>query len=291
MRIGYLCAGIGCNILADLANGHEPVFACDIEPYPCAVLRERAPVWFPGLEVIEGDLRSYDFASFQGRVDCLSFGFPCQDLSGIGSGLGLDGARSGIAFDCLRILGLLRCEYAFIENVSDLIDGGLDRLLCELAAMGYDARWATLSAAATGASHGRDRVWILAHAMQERPEGQRTGGAAARPTVGGRADVQMLADAVEIGRGGSRRHGYMIKGHSGTTLTDACQIHLGVTTRAAGDRQPALVLPNPEFAEWLMRLPGGWSRIGSPPSEMDKTCSPAPLRGAYSEVRDADSDK
>jgi hypothetical protein len=32
MHIGYLCAGIGCNILADLANGHEPVFACDIEP-------------------------------------------------------------------------------------------------------------------------------------------------------------------------------------------------------------------------------------------------------------------
>lgn len=202
MRIGYLCAGIGCNILADVANGHTPVFACDIEPFPCEVLRQRAPVWFPGLEVIEGDLRSVDFARFQGRVDCLSFGFPCQDLSGIGSGLGLDGARSGIAFDCLRILGLLRCEYAFIENVSDLIDGGLDRLLCELAAMGYDARWATLSAAATGASHGRDRVWILAHAVQERPEGQRAGGAAEGPVIGSRADVQMLADADQDGRRG-----------------------------------------------------------------------------------------
>jgi DNA (cytosine-5)-methyltransferase 1 len=176
MRVGYLCSGIGCNILADVANGHQPVFACDIEPFPCEVLRQREPVWFPGLEVIEGDIRSIDFSRFRGAVDCLSFGFPCQDLSGIGSGAGLDGARSGLAFDCLRVLGVLRCEYAFMENVTDLIDGGLDRLLGILAEMGYDARWADFSAAAAGASHLRDRVWILAHAVQVGPEGIGTGG-------------------------------------------------------------------------------------------------------------------
>ena len=199
MRIGYLCSGIGCNILADLANGHEPVFACDIEPFPCEVLRQRKAEWFPGLDVIESDLKTYDFSRYKGKISCLSFGFPCQDLSGIGSGLGLDGARSGILWDCLRILGELRCEYAFIENVTDLIPNGLDRLLCELARMGYNARWITLSAAATGASHGRDRVWILAHAMQDGLEGKLRGGAEERSTLRGGSDVQAMADSTQDG--------------------------------------------------------------------------------------------
>lgn len=84
----------------------------------------------------------------------------------------------------------------------------------------------------------------------------------------------------------SRRHGYMISGHSGTTLTDACEIHHGATTRQAGQRLPATVLPNPDFAEWLIRWPCGWSRLDSEPSEMAKTLSSRPRPGTCSEGPD-----
>ncbi len=51
----------------------------------------------------------------------------------------------------------------------------------------------------------------------------------------------------------------------GTTLTDACVIHLGEKIGRGGKTQRIMVLPSPEFAEWLMRWPGGWSRLDSAP--------------------------
>jgi hypothetical protein len=70
---------------------------------------------------------------------------------------------------------------------------------------------------------------------------------------------------------------------TGTTLTDACVIHLGEKTGRGGTTQRTMVLPSPEFAEWLMRWPGGWSRLDSPPLGMGKIRSlPQPL-GASSE--------
>lgn len=65
----------------------------------------------------------------------------------------------------------------------------------------------------------------------------------------------------------------------GTTLTDACVIHLVEKTGRGGSEQRTMVLPNPEFAEWLMRLPGGWSNIEWQQSGTGKTSLPAPLHG------------
>jgi hypothetical protein len=71
----------------------------------------------------------------------------------------------------------------------------------------------------------------------------------------------------------------------GTTLTDACAIHLGEKIGRGGSGQRTMVLPNPDFEEWLMRIPGGWSSIAWPPSETDKTCLPAPLLGQSLDVQ------
>ena len=60
---------------------------------------------------------------------------------------------------------------------------------------------------------------------------------------------------------------------TGTTLTDACAIHLGEKIGRGGAAQRIMVLPNPVFEEWLMRLPGNWSKLESPPLETDKTPS------------------
>jgi hypothetical protein len=60
----------------------------------------------------------------------------------------------------------------------------------------------------------------------------------------------------------SRRHGYTFQGHSGTTLTDAVLIHLGLMqARKRGERTPAPAAPAPAFVEALMGFPPGWTEI------------------------------
>jgi hypothetical protein len=73
---------------------------------------------------------------------------------------------------------------------------------------------------------------------------------------------------------GSRRKGYeTATTHGGETLTDACRILLGEKTGRDGNGHGVMVLPHPEFAGWLMRLPGNWSKLKSLPSETDKMSS------------------
>lgn len=64
----------------------------------------------------------------------------------------------------------------------------------------------------------------------------------------------------------SRRHGYMIEAHAGTTLTDAVCIHHGAVTRTVGEHTPSEVAVSPAFAEALMGFSPGWTELGSPPS-------------------------
>lgn len=59
----------------------------------------------------------------------------------------------------------------------------------------------------------------------------------------------------------SRRHGYMLTGHSGTTLTDAVIAFLGLPKRTPGEHVPSPAIPNPDFVEELMGFPVGWTRL------------------------------
>ena len=164
IRTMHLFAGAGGGLLADLILGHRPVVAVEWEPYACQVLRERAAEgWFPDLSVWEGDVRLFDPSQYAGRVDCIHAGFPCQDLSFAGAGAGLEeGTRSGLYREVLRIAGVVRPRYLFLENVSAILGRGLGTVLADLAALGYDARWCCLRASDVGAPHHRDRWWCLA---------------------------------------------------------------------------------------------------------------------------------
>ena len=89
-------------------------------------------------------------------------GFPCQDISAAGTGRGLEGERSGLWREFARVLREIRPGYVFVENSPMLVGRGLGRVLGDLAALGYAARWNVLSAAAVGALHERERIWITA---------------------------------------------------------------------------------------------------------------------------------
>jgi DNA (cytosine-5)-methyltransferase 1 len=62
-----------------------------------------------------------------------------------------------------RIVGEVRPRYVYVENSPLLTKRGIHRVLGDLAAMGFDARWGVVSAAFVGAPHKRDRIWIAAY--------------------------------------------------------------------------------------------------------------------------------
>jgi DNA (cytosine-5)-methyltransferase 1 len=167
MRTMHLFAGIGGGLLADRILGHTPLVAVEWEPYACQVLRERvADGWFPGMHVWEGDVQLFDPSEYTGRVDCIHAGFPCQDISVAGKQAGIaEGTRSGLYREVLRIAGIVRPPYIFLENVAAITSKGLDQVLKDLAEMGYDSKWACLRASDVGAPHHRDRWWCLAHTI------------------------------------------------------------------------------------------------------------------------------
>ena len=162
----HLFAGAGGGLLADLILGHTPVVAVEWEPYACQVLRERAADgWFPDLRVWEGDVRVFDPSEYTGQVDCIHAGFPCQDISQAGKQAGVgEGTRSGLYREVLRIAGVVRPGYIFLENVAAIKSNGLETVLKDLAFLGYDTRWLCIRASDVGAPHHRDRWFALCHA-------------------------------------------------------------------------------------------------------------------------------
>lgn len=168
----HLFAGHGGGLLADLILGHTPIVAVEWDAYACQVLRERSEDgWFPGLQVWEGDVRLFNPSEYAGIMDCIHAGFPCTDLSSAGkkAGIGPE-TRSGLYREALRIAGIVRPRYLFLENVADIVTNGLGTVLADLTTLGYDSEWLCLRASDCGASHERDRWWLLADSHGSRRE-------------------------------------------------------------------------------------------------------------------------
>ena len=173
--------------------GGETRTACYIEreAYAAALLVARmqdgslddAPIW--------ADITTFDASAWRGAVDCVVAGFPCQDLSVAGRRAGLDGKRSGLFFDILKIATDCGAQWMFLENVAGIasakasvVDEGeeLDeraasRVVGALADSGWNAEWLTLRASDVGASHSRARwfcfAWLADSSRQSRSESRR----------------------------------------------------------------------------------------------------------------------
>jgi DNA (cytosine-5)-methyltransferase 1 len=161
----HLFAGGGGGILGGILLGHRPVCAVEIKEYCRKQLlqRQRDGIlpWFP----IWDDVTTFDGKPWRGIVDVVCGGFPCQDISCGGTtngNKGIEGERSGLWGEMARIIREVGPRYVFVENSPMLTSRGLGTVLGDLAEMGYDARWGIVSAAAVGAPHIRERIWILA---------------------------------------------------------------------------------------------------------------------------------
>tara|TARA_R100000278_G_scaffold46293_1_gene40247 strand:- start:1942 stop:2919 length:978 start_codon:yes stop_codon:yes gene_type:complete len=164
IRMLDLFSGIGGFSLAAenvWGNDIEIVGHCDIDEYCKRVLE----INFPEVPFYN-DVRKLSSKNL-GRVDLICGGFPCQDISQAGKGLGIEkGKRSSLWSEFSRLIGELRPRFAVIENVSALTSRGLNIVLRDLAKTGYDAEWQCIGAYQVGAKHRRDRIWIVAYPQQ-----------------------------------------------------------------------------------------------------------------------------
>lgn len=191
-----LFAGAGGGILASQIIGANTICAVEWDAYAAGVLAQRQndgllpafPIW--------DDVSTFDGKSWRGIVDLVSGGFPCQDISAAGSGAGIEGSRSGLWKQMLRIICEVRPGFVFMENSPLIVRRGLAVVISDLAEIGYGMQWMCLSAAECGAHHGRDRFWGLAY-----PDMQGSGWRKQFQEGGeGERDVADMANSERIGR-------------------------------------------------------------------------------------------
>lgn len=183
MKIGSLFSGYGgLDLAVTNVTGAEVAWHCEWDDAPSKILEKR----FPGVPNYR-DVSLVDFSKVE-KVEILTGGFPCQDLSLAGKRAGLkEGTRSGLWSEFARAIETIRPRLVVIENVRGLLsaeansdvefcslcmgeagDGepllrALGAVLGDLAELGYDASWTGLRAADAGAPHNRFRVFIVAY--------------------------------------------------------------------------------------------------------------------------------
>lgn len=170
--LGSLFSGIGGLELGLESTGRfETVWQAEVDPFCRKVLEKR----WKNCKIYE-DVKDVRTENEVKRVDVICGGFPCQDLStaregsGQGRGRGLDGSKSGLYREFIRVIRELSPVGFVIENVPTLVNRGLEAILGEVAKLGYDAEWHIVSAASTGGPHLRKRVFIMGHANCSHPQ-------------------------------------------------------------------------------------------------------------------------
>jgi DNA (cytosine-5)-methyltransferase 1 len=162
LRVLDIFSGIGGFSLGLERAGMQTIAFCEIDPFCRRVLAKH----WPDVPCFD-DVRKLN-GNTVGPVDVICGGFPCQDISAAGPRIGIDGERSGLWREYARLIDELRPRWVIVENVDGLAIRGLARVLGDLAEIGYDAEWHCIPAAAIGADHWRDRLWIVAYPNRSR---------------------------------------------------------------------------------------------------------------------------
>ena len=160
-------AGIGGFSYAatKLVGGYRTTQFIEIDPFCQKILKKNFP-----FTPIHDDIRT--FTAIPGQYDVICGGFPCQDISVAGGREGITKeSRSGLFYELIRVIRMVRPKFVIMENVAAILNNGLDIVLGELSQAGYDAEWSIISASSLGACHRRSRWWLVAY-----PNGFRRGG-------------------------------------------------------------------------------------------------------------------
>jgi DNA (cytosine-5)-methyltransferase 1 len=159
LKVAGLFAGIGGLELGMSASGHHTQLLVENAPPAMHVLRRR----FPDTK-IEADVR--DLRALPNRTDVVTAGFPCQDLSSVGRKVGIDGARSSLIGEVLRLLQQSDVPWVVLENVPFLMSLGqgaaLKLITTALTELGYRWAYRVVDSNAFGLPQRRNRWYLVA---------------------------------------------------------------------------------------------------------------------------------
>lgn len=168
--MNYLSLFSGIESVSVAAKGLNwtPVAFSEIAEFPCAVLKYH----FPGVPNL-GDVKNIKGAKYNGTVDLIVGGSPCQNFSIAGNRTGLHGERSSLAREYIRLLNEIRPQWLVWENVPGCLstNGGNDfsTLIHEMEEIGYGVAWRVLDAQYFGVPQRRRRVFIVGYFGDWRP--------------------------------------------------------------------------------------------------------------------------
>ena len=122
MRYGSVCSGIEAASVAWCPLGWDCAFVSEVDPFPCAVLHERFPE-VPNL----GDFSKISGNEFEGKIDLLVGGTPCQAFSIAGLRKGLEDERGNLALEFAKLAFRLAPRWLVWENVPGVLSSGSGR--------------------------------------------------------------------------------------------------------------------------------------------------------------------
>lgn len=165
MKLLSLFTGIGAfeKALKKQKIKYELVGFSEIDKYAvksyCAIHNETE-------ELNLGDVREIHFVNAEEKIDMMTWGFPCQDISVAGRLKGVtEETRSGLYYQGIRILNETKPKYSIIENVKNLTSKRFketfEMILNDLENAGYNSYWKVLNAKKYGVPQNRERVFIV----------------------------------------------------------------------------------------------------------------------------------
>lgn len=163
-----LFSGIGgIELGLERTGGFETVAFCEIDKHCHKVLQKhwsKVPIHPDVTTLTKRDLP---------HIDVITGGFPCTDVSFAGKQKGFfdehgNRTRSGLWKEYARLIEELQPKYCVIENVGNLRKNGLAIVVADLARIGFDCEWYTITASSVGYPHQRERLFIISYPSVER---------------------------------------------------------------------------------------------------------------------------
>lgn len=225
-----LFSGYG-GIALGLREYCKPIGYCEIDRYAQGILASRiadselpvAPI-YPDVTKLRGEINC---------IDIITGGFPCQDISVAGNGKGLEGKRSGLFYEIVRLTSETRAAFVFLENVPAIRTRGLREVIRAFTEIGYDCRWTCLSASSVGAPHKRERWFLLAHSNSAElwnAKKRRSSGLSTKPRNNGKKES--LANSNSVWKSSTQReHDRISNGCENVADTNGIGFQSGVWAR------------------------------------------------------------